>query len=224
MSRRYWFMWFLALALAAMLGDFQGYEADAGTMAGGTAIALGGLDSFAKTVDKYAKGNLGKMVGMVIAIAGIAGMAFQKIGMGLTALGAGIAIAFVPNIIGTAFDTTAASPLSAAVAFVPWAAGGGVLNTLAQIGFVTLWPVAAVVKVVRDPVTWLSLSLVALVRPSLMIGLMREQAQSLRRPFDYAQDQGRLLRHPERKSKDQDEILWRASWRLLPSGSASRVG
>ena len=224
MSRRYWFMWFLALGLAAMLGEFQGYEADAGTMAGGTAIALGGLDSFAKTVDKYAKGNLGKMVGMVIAIAGIAGMAFQKIGMGLTALGAGIAIAFVPNIIGTAFDTTAASPLSAAAAVVPWAAGGGVLNTLAQIGFVTLWPVAAVVKVVRDPVTWLSLSLVALVRPSLMVGLMREQARSLRRPFDYAQDQGRLLRHPERKSKEQGEVLWRASWRLLPSGSASRVG
>ena len=34
MSRRYWFMWFLALALAAMLSDFQGYEADAGTMMG----------------------------------------------------------------------------------------------------------------------------------------------------------------------------------------------
>ena len=224
MTRRYGFMWFLALALAAMLGDFQGYEAEAGTMAGGTAIALGGLDSFAKTVDKYAKGNLGKMVGMVIAIAGIAGMAFQKIGMGLTALGAGIAIAFVPNIIGTAFDTTAASPLSAAAPFAPWAAGGGVLNTLAQIGLVTLWPVSAGVKVVRDPVTWLSLSLVALVRPSLMIGLMREQAWSLRQPFDYAQDQGRLLRHPERKSKDQDRFLRWAGWRLLPSGSASRVG
>ena len=181
MSRRYWFMWFLALALAAMLSDFQGYEADAGTMAGGTAIALGGLDSFAKTIDKYAKGNLGKMVGMIIAMAGIAGMAFQKIGMGLTALGAGIAIAFVPNIIGTAFDTTAASPLSAAAPFAPWAAGSGLLNTLAQIGFVTLWPVAAVLKVVRDPVTWLALSLVALVRPSLLLGLAREQVHFLRR-------------------------------------------
>ena len=179
MSRRYWFMWFLALALAAMVADFQGYEADAGTMMGGTAIALGGLDSFAQTVDTYAKGNLGKMVGMIIAIAGIAGMAFQKIGMGLTALGAGIAIAFVPNIIGTAFDTTTAAPLTAAAPFVPWVAGSGLLNTLAQIGFVTLWPVAAVVKVLRDPVTWLSLSLVAMVRPSLLLGLVREQAQSL---------------------------------------------
>ena len=162
MSRRYWFTWFLALGLAALVSDFQGYEADAGTMAGGTAIALGGLDSFAKTIDKYAKGNLGKMVGMIIAMAGIAGMAFQKIGMGLTALGAGIAIAFVPNIIGTAFDTTAASPLNAASAFVPWAAGGGLLNTLAQIGLAALWPLAAALKYLRDPVVWLSLSLVAL--------------------------------------------------------------
>ena len=179
MSRRYWFMWFLALALAAMLSDFQGYEADAGTITGGTAIALGGLDSFAKTVDKYAKGNLGKMVGMIIAMAGIAGMAFQKVGMGLTALGAGIAIAFVPNIIGTAFDTTTASPLTAAAPFVPWAAGSGIFNTLVQIGFVTLWPVAAVVKMLRDPVTWLALSLVAMVRPSLLLGLLREQAHLL---------------------------------------------
>ena len=166
MSRRYWFTWFLALGLAALLGDFQGYEADAGTMAGGTAIALGGLDSFAKTIDKYAKGNLGKMVGMIIAMAGIAGMAFQKIGMGLTALGAGIAIAFVPNIIGTAFDTTAASPLNAAPAFAPWAAGGGVLSALAQIGLAALWPLAAALKYLRDPVVWLSLSLVALARPA----------------------------------------------------------
>ena len=168
MSRRYWFTWFLALGLAALVSDFQGYEADAGTMAGGTAIALGGLDSFAKTIDKYAKGNLGKMVGMIIAMAGIAGMAFQKIGMGLTALGAGIAIAFVPNIIGTAFDTTAASPMNAAA--TPFVAVGrrcsGVLNTLAQIGLAALWPLAAALKYLRDPVVWLSLSLVALARPA----------------------------------------------------------
>ena len=179
MSPRYWFMWFVALALAAVLGSHQGFEADAGTMAGGTAITLGGLDSFAKTIDKYAKGNLGKMVGMIIAMAGIAGMAFQKIGMGLTALGAGIAIAFVPNIIGTAFDTTAASPLSGGGPFVPWAAGGGVLNTLAQIGLAALWPVAAAVKYVRDPVVWLALSLVALARPSLPGGFLRSRARSL---------------------------------------------
>ena len=181
MSRKYWFMWFLALGLAAVLGSFQGYQADAGTMAGGTAIALGGLDSFAKTVDKYAKGNLGKMVGMIIAMAGIAGMAFQKIAMGLTALGAGIAIAFVPNIIGTAFDTTAASPLTAGSPFVPWAAGSGVLNTLAQIGLAAMWPLAAVVKAARDPVVWLAVSLVALARPSAPAAFLCDRAGALQR-------------------------------------------
>ena len=180
MSRRYGFIWFLALALAAMLSDFQGYEADAGTMAGGTAIALGGLDNFAKTVDKYAKGNLGKMVGMIIAMAGIAGMAFQKMAMGLTALGAGIAIAFVPNIIGTAFDTTAAAPLAAGSPFVPWAPGGGVLNTVAQIGLAALWPLAAAVKYARDPVAWLALGLVALARPSLLGAFLHSQTRLLR--------------------------------------------
>lgn len=194
MTRRTWFLWFLALALAAMLSDFQGYEADAGTMAGGTAIALGGLDSFAKTVDKYAKGNLGKMVGMIIAMAGIAGMAFQKVGMGLTALGAGIAIAFVPNIIGTAFDTTAASPLAAGAPFVPWASGGGVLNSLAQVGLTALWPLAALVKYVRDPVVWLSLTLVALARPSLLASLVRERARSLKQASAYLPPLGRVCR------------------------------
>ena len=179
MSRRYWFMWFTALGLAAMLSDFQGYEADAGTMAGGTAIALGGLDSFAKTVDKYAKGNLGKMVGMIIAMAGIAGMAFQKMAMGLTALGAGIMIAFVPNIIGTAFDTTAASPLAAGPAFAPWAGGGGVLNTLARVGLAALWPLAAVVKFARDPVVWMAVCLTLVARPSLVWGFVRSRAEFL---------------------------------------------
>jgi len=179
MSRRYWFMWFLALALAAMLSDFQGYVADAGTITTGTAITLGGLDSFAKTVQDYAKGNLGKMVGIVIAMAGIAGMAFQKIAMGMTALGAGIAIAFVPNIIGTAFDTTKASPPVAGAPFVLLASGGGVLNTLAQVGLVMLWPLMVVVKYVRDPVVWLAITLVALARPSLLASLVRGRAQSL---------------------------------------------
>ena len=176
MSSRLWFGWFVALGVAALLGDFQGFAVQAGTISGGTAITLGGLDSFANTVQTYAKGNLGKMVGMVIAMAGIAGMAFQKIAMGLCGLGAGVSIAFVPNIIGTAFDTTAAAPLTAAAPFASSAAGGGVLNTLAQAGLAALWPVMAALKYGRDPVVWLALGLVALLRPSVAAGLLRAQA------------------------------------------------
>ena len=180
MSRRYWFMWCLVLALAAMLSDFQGYESDAGTISGGTAITLGGLDSFANTLQTYAKGNLGKMVGMIIAMAGIAGMAFQKIAMGLCALGAGIAIAFVPNIIGTAFDTTAAATLTPAAPLVPMFAGTGFFNVLAQAILTALWPLMLAVKYVRDPVVWVALGMVALTRPTLALGLVRYQAARLK--------------------------------------------
>ena len=174
-------MWFAALGLVALLGDFQGFVAQAGTISGGTAITLGGLDSFANTLQTYAKGNLGKMVGMIIAMAGIAGMAFQKIAMGLCALGAGIAIAFVPNIIGTAFDTTAAATLTPAAPFVPLFAGSGVVQLLAaQAGLTALWPLMLAVKYVRDPVVWVALGMVALMRPALVPGLVRYQAARLR--------------------------------------------
>ena len=180
MNSRFWFGWFVALGLVALLGDFQGFVVEAGTITAGTAITLGGLDSFANTLQTYAKGNLGKMVGMIIAMAGIAGMAFQKIGMGLCALGAGIAIAFVPNIIGTAFDTTAAATLTPAARFVPLFAGSGFFNVMVQAGMTALWPLMLVVKYVRDPVVWMALAMVALTRPALVVGLVRYQATRLR--------------------------------------------
>ena len=180
MSSRFWFGWFMALGAVALLGDLQGFVLHAGTISGGTAITLGGLDSFANTLQTYAKGNLGKMVGMIIAMAGIAGMAFQKIGMGLCALGAGIAIAFVPNIIGTAFDTTAAATLTPAAPFVPLYAGSGFFSLMGQAGLTALWPLMLVVKYVRDPVVWMALAMVALMRPALVYGALKDQAFRLK--------------------------------------------
>ena len=178
MTLRY-LMWFLALGLAVLVSDFQGFIAQAGTISGGTAITLGGLDSFANTLQTYAKGNLGKMVGMIIAMAGIAGMAFQKIAMGLCALGAGIAIAFVPNIIGTAFDTTAAATLTPAAPFVPLLAGDGPFNLLAQAGLTALWPFMLAIKYVRDPVVWVALAMVVLMRPALVLAWSKDLAGRL---------------------------------------------
>ena len=180
MRTRFWLGWFVALGLAVLIADMQGYVAQAGTISGGTAITLGGLDSFANTVQTYAKGNIGKMIGMIIAMGGIAMMAFSKIAMGLCGLGAGIAIAFVPNIIGTAFDTTAAATLAPAAPFVPLYAGGGLFNLAAQAGLSALWPVMVVVKYVRDPVVWVALALVALAQPAPVAGLMKVQARRLR--------------------------------------------
>ena len=179
MTPRY-LMWLAALAMVTLLADLQGFVVQAGTISGGTAITLGGLDSFANTLQTYAKGNLGKMIGMIIAMAGIAGMAFQKIAMGLCALGAGIAIAFVPNIIGTAFDTTAEATLTPAAPFVPLPAGSGFFNLLAQAVLTALWPLMLAVKYVRDPVVWVALGMVALMRPAPVLGLLRYQAARLR--------------------------------------------
>ena len=175
MLARYWTFWFPALGCLAILGNLQGWLAEAGTISG-TGVTLGGLDNFAETVETYLKGNVGKMIGMLIAVAGIAMVVAQKMALGLSGLGAGIAIAFVPNIIGTAFDTTAAAPLLGTASFVPWASGSGVPERLAQVGLVLLWPVALALKLGRDPVVWLALALVVALRPTALYRLVRAHA------------------------------------------------
>ena len=162
--RRYGF-WFLALGCTVLLCGPQGYVAEAGTISGGTAVTLGGLDSFANTVQSYLKGNIGKMLAMVLAIAGIAMVVAGKMGLGISGLASGIAIAFVPNIIGDAFDATAASPMAGLAPFVPWAAGSGVLDIMAQVGLVLLWPLLPFMKYGQDPVVWLAVAVVVLLRP-----------------------------------------------------------
>ncbi len=174
MNRRYVF-WFLALGLVAYLGNMQGWLAEAGTISGGTAVTLGGLDSFANTVQTYLKGNVGKMLAMILAIAGIGMVVVGKMGLGISGVGSGIAIAFVPNIIGDAFDATQAAPLAGVAPFVPWAAGGGVLNLLAQAGLVLLWPVLPVLKYGGDPVVWLALGIIVALRPTVVYRLLRQQ-------------------------------------------------
>ena len=164
MVRRYG-LWFLALGGLFWLDGPQGWTVHAGTISGGTAVTLGGLDSFANTVQAYLKGNVGKMLAMVLAISGIAMVVMGRIGLGISGLGSGIAIAFVPNIIGQAFDATAADPLGGVAPFVPWAAGDGVLDLLARVGLVLLWPLLPLFKYGQDPVVWLALGAVATLRP-----------------------------------------------------------
>ena len=175
MNRRYVF-WFVALGLAGWLGQQQGWLAEAGSISGGTAVTLGGVDSFANTVQTYLKGNVGKMLAMVLAIAGIAMVVAGKMGLGISGLASGVAMAFVPNIIGDAFDATAADPLAGGAAFVPWAAGDGVLNVLAQAGLVLLWPVLPVMKYGQDPVVLATVALVLALRPTWVYAGFRSVA------------------------------------------------
>ena len=154
-------IWFLALGCLACLDGL----AQAGTISGGTAVTLGGLDSFANTVQEYLKGNVGKMLAMILAIAGIAIVVAGKMGLGVSGMACGIAIAFVPNIIGDAFDATDAASLAGMAPPVLWASGDGIWNLLARIGLVLLWPLVPVLKYGRDPVVWLALGIVVLLRP-----------------------------------------------------------
>ena len=154
-------LWFLALGCLACLDGL----AQAGTISGGTAVELEGLDSFANTVQEYLKGNVGKMLAMILAIAGIAMVVAGKMGLGVSGMACGIAIAFVPNIIGDAFDATDAATLAGVAPFAPWAAGDGMLNLLARVGLVLLWPLVPVLTYGRDPVVWLALGIVLLLRP-----------------------------------------------------------
>ena len=153
---------FAVLGTAAIVYEFQGWLAEAGTTTG-TAVDIGGLNDFASTVEAYAKGNVGKMVGILMGVGGL-GMALTgRMGAGVGVLGSGLGVAFVPNMMGTVFDSTQASPLLAVAPVAqPASAVGQALgmlgqSVLGQAFLAALYPVAVALKWVRDPVVWGSL-------------------------------------------------------------------
>ena len=180
-SFRY-FLWFLALGVVAWLSEFQGWLVEAGTMTG-TAVDIGGLNNFAATVENYAKGNVGKMVGVVMGVGGL-GMAMTgRMGAGIGVLGSGLGIAFVPNMMGTVFDATDAAPLiPAAVVVQPVTVLSTALATLGQSVagqalLAALYPVAVFLKWLRDPVVWGAAAVVLASRAlwAPFVGQIRER-------------------------------------------------
>ena len=174
------FLWFLALGAVVWLHEMQGWLVEAGTMTG-TAVDIGGVNNFAKTVETYAKGNVGKMVGVVMGVGGL-GMAMTgRMGAGIGVLGSGLGVAFVPNMMGTVFDATTAAPLLPVGTAQPATVLCTVLNALGQSVagqalLAALFPVAIVLKLVRDPVVWGSAALVLATRAfwSPVAGRFRE--------------------------------------------------
>ena len=167
---------------AAVVYELQGWLAEAGTMTG-TAVDIGGVNNFAKTVETYAKGNVGKMVGVVMGVGGL-GMALTgRMGAGIGVLGSGLGVAFVPNMMGTVFDATTAAPLVAVAPGVgPLTVFGSALAALGQSVagqalLAALYPVALALKWLRDPVMWSALALVVLWRGRrpLMAWRLRER-------------------------------------------------
>jgi hypothetical protein len=145
---------FGTLVLAAVAGTTQ-----AGTVTGGTAVTIGGLDNLAATVNTQAKAGAGKALAIVLGVAGLAILAAGRPGLGLGGLGAGVGMAFVPNIISTAFDATAAASFTPIVSALgsPWSGWW-------PLFLATLYPVLLVLRAVQDPIILSCLALACALR------------------------------------------------------------
>lgn len=138
-----WAQWSLVVLVGVVV--LAAGSALAGTITG-EAVTVSGLDNLAATIEEYAKGNLGKFLGILLGIAGMAAIAAGRPGVGAGAAASGVGMAFLPSIMGTAFDATAAAPLvgslpSPTLLTVWWAPLLG-----------SLYPVALSVKFALDPV------------------------------------------------------------------------
>jgi hypothetical protein len=146
---------FLALTVTAGPAVWVIGTAHAGTTSG-TAVTVSGLDALANTVDTYSKGNVGKMLGIGLGIGGMLLMGGGRLGIGGLAALAGVGAAFVPNVVGTAFDATAAAPLTGL-------ASEGLLTAWWAPALGLLYPAMLVLKGAMDPVVWLGVALGALL-------------------------------------------------------------
>jgi hypothetical protein len=120
----------------------------------GTAITIGGLDDLAATADTQARKGAGKVVAMLIGMGGLAGILAGRIGLGLSGVGAGIGMGFIPGIMSTAFDAAPAATVDlvsqgslAAAWWAPLTAG--------------LYPGLLALRLLQDPVVLMA-GLVAL--------------------------------------------------------------
>jgi hypothetical protein len=128
----------------------------AGTITG-TAVDISGVNDLTATADSYAKGNLGKLLGIGLATAGLLAMAGSHLGTGGLIAAAGVGLAFVPNMIGTAFDATSAAPLTGAAA-------PALLTAWWAPATAALYPVLLALRLVHDPV-WVAALAAAWLRP-----------------------------------------------------------
>jgi hypothetical protein len=145
---------FGSLVLVAIAGPAQ-----AGTPPG-TAVTISGLDDLSATVDAQAKNGSGKALAILMGLGGLAMLAAGRPGIGIGGLGAGVAMAFVPNIIGTAFDATAAAPVLPVATALSSAWSAAWWTPL----LAALYPVLLGVRVLQDPIVLSCLALACALR------------------------------------------------------------
>ena len=141
------------LLLVALAGTTH-----AGTTAG-SPVTISGLDNLSATVTDQVKKGSGKALAILLGVAGLATLAAGRPGLGFSGLGAGIAMAFIPDIIGTAFDATAAAPVTPVVPALgqPWLAWWSPV-------LAALYPVLLFLRGVQDPIILTCLALAYVLR------------------------------------------------------------
>jgi hypothetical protein len=116
----------------------------------GTAVTISGLDDLNATVDAQARKGAGKIIALVLGIAGLGGVVSGYHMTGMMGVGSGIGVGFLPGIMSSAFDAAPAATGSVAhhAAASPWWAP---LTAGLYPGFLAL-------RLVQDPVFLVSLA------------------------------------------------------------------
>jgi hypothetical protein len=154
--------WATALVLGALVGTSVGPVAilEASTVQG-TAVQISGLDDLAATADQQARKGGGKVLAMALGVGGLIGVASGHHYIGAMGVGSGVATAFIPSMMSSAFDNAPAAT-SLAVEHVASGAWWAPATAL-------LYPVFLLARFLQDPVVLVAcvLALVAVrrVRP-----------------------------------------------------------
>jgi hypothetical protein len=123
----------------------------------GTAVTISGLDDLNATVDSQARKGAGKIIALVLGIAGLGGVVSGYHMTGMMGVGSGIGVGFLPGIMSSAFDAA------------PAATGGLTQHAAASAWWAPatagLYPAFLVLRLVQDPVFLVSVAtMILLVR------------------------------------------------------------
>ena len=121
----------------------------------GTAVTISGLDDLNATVDSQARKGAGKIIALVLGIAGLGGVVSGYHMTGLMGVGSGIGVGFLPGIMSSAFDAAPAATGD----LVAHAASGAWWAPLSA----GLYPGFLGLHVLQDPVFLVSLAVIILV-------------------------------------------------------------
>ena len=128
----------------------------------GNAVTISGLDDLSATVDQQARKGAGKIIALVLGVAGAATMVSGYHLTGALGVGSGIGVGFLPGIMSSAFDNAPA----ATAALVPHVAPAFWWAPLSA----GLYPPLLLLRLLQDPVF-----LVALVAVVVLARTARAQ-------------------------------------------------